>query len=158
MKMKILVATDGSRGGNAAVRAACEFARSMRSAQLTVMTVGTLMRQLILGTGGVPFPLTGLPELQGLERRQASVILEAARRLLKKARVKGATRLVVPRDLSPVAETILREADRMKADVIVVGNEGRGAVRELTLGSVALRLLNLSRRPVLIIRPPRRRG
>ena len=156
--MRLLAATDGSRGGNAAVRAACEFARALRSARVEVVTVGTLMRQIILGTGGAPFPLTGLPELQGLERRQAASILGAAARALKKARVKGSTRLLVPRDLSPVAETILREGERMRADVIVVGNEGRGAVRELALGSVALRLLNLSKRPVLIVRPPRRRG
>ena len=52
------------------------------------------------------------------------------------------------------AETILREADRLSADVVLMGTRARGAVRELFVGSVSKEVLRRSTRPVLLI-PPR---
>ena len=65
--------------------------------------------------------------------------------------------LVSPRSTAPVPETISREADRLKADLVVVGSEGRDTLSEWVLGGVALRLVYVSRRPVTVVRPPRRR-
>ncbi len=65
--------------------------------------------------------------------------------------------LVSPRSTAPVPETISREADRLKADLVVVGSEGRDSLTEWVLGGVALRLVYVSRRPVAVVRPPRRR-
>jgi nucleotide-binding universal stress UspA family protein len=50
----------------------------------------------------------------------------------------------------PVAR-ILQEADRIGADLIVLGTHGKGAVDYAFLGSVAEKLLRKSRKPVLII-------
>ena len=55
------------------------------------------------------------------------------------------------------AETILREADRLSADVVLMGTRARGAVRELFVGSVSKEVLRKSTRPVLLI-PPRDAG
>lgn len=55
------------------------------------------------------------------------------------------------------AETILREADRLSADVVLMGTRARGAVRELFVGSVSKEVLRRSTRPVLLI-PPRDAG
>ena len=52
------------------------------------------------------------------------------------------------------AETILREAERLSADVVLMGTRARGAVRELFVGSVSKEVLRRSTRPVLLI-PPR---
>ena len=52
------------------------------------------------------------------------------------------------------AETILREAERLSADVVLMGTRARGAVRELFVGSVSKEVLRQSTRPVLLI-PPR---
>lgn len=137
------------------MRQAGILARAMRSVRVTVVLVGTVRRQLVLGSGGVPFPLTALPEFEAVERRQAKAVLSAAVRSLRKMRVQADSRFAGGSE--SVAEAILSEASRIDADLVVVGNEGRGAVRELALGSVALRLLNLSRRPILVVHPPRRR-
>ena len=51
------------------------------------------------------------------------------------------------------AETILREADRLSADVVLMGTRARGAVRELFVGSVSKEVLRRSTRPVLLIPP-----
>lgn len=52
------------------------------------------------------------------------------------------------------AETILREAERLSADVVLMGTRARSAVRELFVGSVSKEVLRQSTRPVLLI-PPR---
>ena len=51
------------------------------------------------------------------------------------------------------ADTILREADRLGVDVIVMGTRAHGAIRNLLLGSVSKQVLGQSTRPVLLIPP-----
>lgn len=51
----------------------------------------------------------------------------------------------------PTAETILAEADRIDADLIVVGSHGHGAIFHLVAGSVTMALLHRSKIPVLVV-------
>ena len=153
----ILVATDGSRGGRAAVRFAARLAGAMRSARVQAILIGTTLRNSILGTSGVPFPYSALAEMQKEERRVAERILASADREFRKRGLRSQVRYVVPKDLAPVATAILREADRIDADLIVVGSQGHGALRHWMLGSVATRLTHAAARPVTVVHPPRRR-
>ena len=52
------------------------------------------------------------------------------------------------------AETILREADNLSVDAILMGTRARGAIHDLMVGSVSKEVLRHSSRPVLLI-PPR---
>ena len=45
----------------------------------------------------------------------------------------------------------------MDFDLVVVGSEGRDTLNEWVVGGVALRLIYVARRPVTVVRPPRRR-
>jgi nucleotide-binding universal stress UspA family protein len=51
---------------------------------------------------------------------------------------------------NPVAG-ILAEADRLSADIIVMGTHGKGPLRYAFLGSVAEKVLRKTHRPVLIV-------
>lgn len=53
----------------------------------------------------------------------------------------------------PTADTILREADRLGVDAIVMGTFAHGPLRELLLGSAAKEVLRRSPRPVLLVPP-----
>ncbi len=50
-----------------------------------------------------------------------------------------------------VAETLLQAAEQIKADLVIVGSHGRGALLHLLLGSVSTQLLKRVTCPVLIV-------
>lgn len=54
----------------------------------------------------------------------------------------------------PTAEVILKEADRLGVDLILMGTHARGVWQEFWLGSTSKEVLHRSTRPLLII-PPR---
>ena len=51
--------------------------------------------------------------------------------------------------------TIMKEADRLSASVIVLGSHGHGAVYNLVIGSTAEGVVRSSKVPVLLVPPPR---
>ncbi|MCD6525612.1 MAG: universal stress protein [Desulfuromonas sp.] len=53
------------------------------------------------------------------------------------------------------ASQILEEADRIDADMIIIGSHGKGRVSHAFLGSLAKRLLRKSPRPVLVVPLPK---
>ena len=53
----------------------------------------------------------------------------------------------------PTVETILREAQRLEVDLIVIGSHGRGMLSEAILGSVSRDVLRQATCPVLTVPP-----
>jgi nucleotide-binding universal stress UspA family protein len=155
--MKILVATDGSEASRAAIRFADRLAGSLQAAEIVVITVGALRRELFVSHpehSGVRLDL----EIEKEEREIAWRTLSAAERELKRHRESCRFRFVQPRRHGPVAETIAQEADRERADLIVVGTDRFGAFASWALGSVSARLLQIARRPVTVVHVTRRRA
>lgn len=139
-RWRVLVATDGSRGGNAALRFAADLA-AKPGTSLTVITVAPER-----STGETQDP-----------RRRAEKSLALAGRELGRAGVTADLRVVAARPQESIPEAIRRESDRLRADLVVIGSEGRDTLSEWVVGGVALRLIYLATRPVTVVRPPRRR-
>jgi nucleotide-binding universal stress UspA family protein len=55
----------------------------------------------------------------------------------------------------PTADTIVSEAERLGADVIILGSHGHGALHRALLGSVSEGVLRSAACPVLIVPAPR---
>jgi nucleotide-binding universal stress UspA family protein len=136
---KVLVAVDGSRGSAAALRFTANLA-TCASGRVIVMTVAAS-------------PASRSPELVHANR-----LVDAATAMLGRVGVRSERRVVTIRPADSIPEAIRRESDRQRADLVVIGSEGRDTLREWVVGGVALRLLYLSRRPVVVVRPPRRRN
>ena len=84
-------------------------------------------------------------------------MLDKAARDMGERRGTARFQLVTARRRGEVPEAISREADRLKADLVVVGSEGRDTLSEWVLGGTALRLIYVAHRPVTVVRAPRRR-
>jgi nucleotide-binding universal stress UspA family protein len=84
-------------------------------------------------------------------------VLEGAARLLRNGGREARFQVVSARRGDEVPDLISREADRLRADMVVVGSEGRDTLDEWVVGGTALRLIYVARRPVTVVRAPRRR-
>ena len=135
--MRILVATAGSPAGIAAVKFGAKLTRP--DGQLIVVTVESN------GAGAAPH-----------SGSEAQKVLESAARHLHNGH-DTQFHVVRARRADEVPEAISREADRLRADMVVVGSEGRDTLDEWVVGGTALRLIYVARRPVTVVRAPRRR-
>ena len=142
--MKILVATDGSRAGLAAVRFASSLAAQQNDGELIVLTV-------------CPGPADD-GNGQELLRRAERVLADAARQTRRRGSPSSRYELIHSRSADEVPEAISRQADRLRADLVVVGSEGRESLNEWVVGGTALRLIYVARRPVTVVRAPHRRN
>jgi nucleotide-binding universal stress UspA family protein len=147
--MRIVVATDGSRGGCAAVKFAARLASRDPGTELIILTIGQPLPAEQGDCEGRVQPA----EVESIEHGR----LRVRERRSEIAGIQARYRFVPARPQSGIPETISREADRLKADMLVIGSEGRDTLSEWVLGGVALRLIYVARRPVLVVRPPRRR-
>jgi nucleotide-binding universal stress UspA family protein len=100
--------------------------------------------------------------LDGLELEALSTIprkelargaQEAATGVADRIRAAGITATAEHR-AGPVVRGVLVFAEEQEADLIVVGATSRGRVARRMLGTVTTRLVERSRRPVLVITPP----
>lgn len=125
---RFLVATDGSPPAQAAVRAAVELAAEQDA--------GVVFVHVVDRSETAQLPVYDQP-------------LNHAAALAREFEVPYELKLTS----GFTSEAILRAADEAIADMIVVGSSGHGKVRRAILGSVTVRLLRNSRRPLLVVHP-----
>ena len=141
-RSNILVAVDGSAAGVRAARHAAARWKSGRSGVLHLLHVQPPLRS------GEVSVLVTMEMAQALRQREAERALKRARAVLTAARVPHETHVV----RGPVAETIVRHARSLRCGEIVMGTRGMGDVARLVLGSVATRVVRLSRAPVTLVK------
>ena len=98
-------------------------------------------------------PANYVDDLLEALRKQGKRLLARAAARIRKARVKFDT-ILLETMAGGVAETILAQSRKCKADVIVLGTHGRRGVSRLVLGSDAEGVVCGSRVPVLLVRAP----
>jgi len=141
---KILHPTDFSKASGAAFKKAVELARQERAA---LRLVHVLAPPAVLLEDSFMTAKTWA-ELTTAGRREAQRRLAPLLAKARKARVRASAAVLE----GMVFEEIVREAQRRRADLIVMGTHGRTGVARFFLGSVAARVLALARCPVLTVR------
>jgi nucleotide-binding universal stress UspA family protein len=139
---KILVATDFSVHGHAAVEMACDMARRYQ-VPLEILHV-VQIPNLQLPDGFIPASPTRVAEIF----EWVSVELEAERHHAERSGVRTATRT---EEGDPASE-IVRRASEGDFDLVVIGTHGRTGIRRALLGSIAERVVRLAPCPVLTTR------
>jgi len=87
-------------------------------------------------------------QIADFHREESEKLMHAARQMLDHAGAGYTCHCLV----GAVAEMIAGLADSLHCDQIVMGTHGRGAFRELLMGSITIKVLHLSSVPVLLVK------
>lgn len=147
MYQRILVPIDGSPTSDRGLKEAVRLAKEQR-ARLCLIHV---IDQSVMPT----LPSSGLYVRTVLEamRRSGEIVLQHAMNAVKAEGVDADSRMV-ENFMGRVAEAIVDEAGKWRADLIVMGTHGRRGVSHLFLGSDAEMVVRMSDVPVLLVRAP----
>ncbi|MCI0468829.1 MAG: universal stress protein [Nitrospirae bacterium] len=137
---RILVAHDGSKSSDKALRKAVDLAVSL-NASLSVLSV---------------IPELYLTELSDADKNRifqslSNETTEAMERIRKSLTGKSIEVKTLIRQGDP-AEKILETAQKMKVDLIITGSHGRHGTKKFLLGSVSSKIVDYSKCPVLVVK------
>jgi nucleotide-binding universal stress UspA family protein len=143
MYKRIAVGLDGSETGRLALRHAIGLAKQQR-ARLRLVTVVDEAAWDVA---------PGQIELWKTRIRAAKRLLGTSEAAARRHGVKAETKLIEMEGFGQrIAELIAQDAERWRADLLVVGTHGRRGISHLILGSVAEGVVRVSSFPVLLIR------
>src|SRR5262245_16503492 len=145
MYKRILVAVDGSKTSNLALKEAMKLAKNQGAVLRLIHVVDETP---VYAMADVPY---SIHEYQQAVRESGRQELAKCADRAKAARVKFDTRLLFTITQS-IGDVINKEAKRWSASLIVIGTHGRRGFNRLFLGSVAERVVRSAVKPVLIIR------
>lgn len=136
----ILVAHDGSKLSDKALKKAIEIALSMGST-ITVLSV---------------VPELYLTELSDHDRQRIVAALNDEIKIsMEKIRITLAGKSIEAKTIlrqGDPAEKILETAKKMKVDLIITGSHGRHGARKFLMGSISSRIVDYSSCPVLVVK------
>ena len=142
---KILIATDGSPSALQAVELGLELAEE-HGADLVFAHVAPSTEVLPV-TGFAMGPVTVPHKTEDADYEP----LEEAMWLAQERGLNARSRLLT----GDAAKEIVKFADAVDADLIVIGSRGYGTISSALLGSVSRGVLHRAKRPVLIVRESR---
>jgi nucleotide-binding universal stress UspA family protein len=154
----ILYATDLSKNSAYAFRYAVNSAQK-HDAQIHILHV---IETLPSSTEGLLTQFIGEEQLRKMRKEKEGYLLERIRERLRQfaerelKRDPKTLKRVVSIDVvygTPAAE-ILRKAEELDADVVILGTHGKGVISHAFLGSVSEQVLHRIRKPVFIIPLP----
>lgn len=140
---KFMVPFDGSENSLRAVHYAVSFVRDESPAQVYLATVNP--QPVIYGEGALYIDPRKLEQIQ---REHSERLLEAAADVLSKAGVSYRKEILT----GDVAPTIVARAEELGCDAIVMGTRGMGALSGLIMGSIATKVVHLTKLPVILIK------
>ena len=143
MYKRLFVADDGSEPGAAALNEAIKLAKS-DGGELHVVFV-------VYHPKTFGHPIVNLASVEEALHAEGQTVLDRAATQAQAAGVTASSAMVAA-TREPIAATLLAEASKWQADLIVMGTHGRRGFGRAVLGSVAENLLRVSTLPVLMVR------
>ncbi|MGE5168999.1 MAG: universal stress protein [Rudaea sp.] len=152
MFKQILVAVDGSPTSNRGLKAAIGLAADQHASLAIVHVVDTMASMAYVGDMSY-VPASYVDDMLEDLRANGRRILAKAESQARDAGVEAKTFLVETKG-GTVAEAILAQARKARADVIVLGTHGRRGLSRVLMGSDAETVLREARIPVMLVRAP----
>ena len=148
MISKILVPTDGSETANKSVKYATGLAKQL-GATITLLSVIDISVILAQPISAIASPAHLQETIENYMRQAAEACIKEGTKICLENGIQPET---VIRPGHPVEE-IINEAVKSKADLIVMGSQGRSALKAVILGSVTFGVIHKdSKTPVLVLR------
>ncbi|MGE5103386.1 MAG: universal stress protein [Betaproteobacteria bacterium] len=152
MFKQVLVAVDGSPTSNRGLKAAIGLAADQHASLAIVHVVDTMASMAYVGDMSY-VPASYVDDMLDDLRSSGRRILGKAEGTARGAGVEAKTFLVETKG-GTVAEAILAQARKARADVIVLGTHGRRGLSRVLMGSDAETVLREARVPVMLVRAP----
>lgn len=142
MRHKILLPVDGSEGSVRAARQVAGMAVCLKDLEVHLANVQPL------GDDWMVRRMIKPEELTRMEQEWAESAIGPVRTILQAAGVSCVEHIAQ----GEIAETIARLARELACDQIVMGTRGLSPLRDLLLGSVAIKVLHLAHVPVTLVK------
>jgi nucleotide-binding universal stress UspA family protein len=156
---KILYATDLTKNSSYAFHFAVDLARTHGAKVIILHCIGRIPPSVYVESGPIDLPEIMKKAKEEEKTHDATEIKEELQRFCQEMQSRIGTPCVdlvsevIVKEGYP-AEEILNTADAKGCDVIVMGTHGKGWLKQTFLGSVALSVLERSRKPVLVVPLP----
>ncbi len=156
MFKRILVALDGSENSSRASQVALELAEKLKAELVVLHAIippALYYHTEISSEGPVIEPPTHEKEIDLYLEYSRTVGRGIVDGTVSEAKKRGiVVKAEIPEATSSVVETIVNQAVKENADLIIVGTRGLGGFKKLILGSVSNGVVSHAHCPVLVIR------
>ena len=147
MFTRIMLATDGSKLSQKAVKSAIDMASKFNAELVAVKVIPRYVQTYFEGS----FTVADI-DVKSIEAQWAAGAQQVLDKIATSAAAKGVivkTSVIKSDDIS---DGLVKAANKMKADLIVMASHGRKGVKRLLLGSETQNVLTHSEVPVLVLR------
>jgi universal stress protein A len=149
MITKILVPTDGSKTAQKAARYAVDLAKQLKASVIVLSVIDKRPFVVMQTVAAADTPRHIIQPLEEYLREAAKEYTGDVKMLCEKNGLKSKTVITTGH---PV-EDIVKEAEKSKVNIIVMGSHGRSALAAAVLGSVTYGVMHKETKvPVLIVR------
>ena len=147
MFTRIMLATDGSKLSQKAVKSAIDLASKFNAELVAVKVIPRYVQTYFEGS----FTVADI-DVKSIEAQWAAGAQQVLDKISSSAAAKGVSVKTSVIKSDDIAEGLVKAANKMKVDLIVMASHGRKGVKRLLLGSETQNVLTHSEVPVLVLR------
>lgn len=143
----IMLATDGSKLSQKAVKSAIDLASKFNAELVAVKVIPRYVQTYFEGS----FTVADI-DVKSIEAQWAAGAQQVLDKVATSAAAKGVSVKTSVIKSDDISDGLVKAANKMKVDLIVMASHGRKGVKRLLLGSETQNVLTHSEVPVLVLR------
>ena len=147
MFTRIMLATDGSKLSQKAVKSAIDMASKFNAELVAVKVIPRYVQTYFEGS----FTVADI-DVKSIEAQWAAGAQQVLDKIATSATAKGVSVKTSVIKSDDISEGLVKAANKMKVDLIVMASHGRKGIKRVLLGSETQNVLTHSEVPVLVLR------
>ena len=147
MFTRIMLATDGSKLSQKAVKIAIDMASKFNAELVAVKVIPRYVQTYFEGS----FTVADI-DVKSIEAQWAAGAQQVLDKISSSAAAKGVSVKTSVIKSDDISEGLVKAANKMKVDLIVMASHGRKGIKRVLLGSETQNVLTHSEVPVLVLR------